>query len=310
MKSLRILLNGPFSGPHAGFALAERRSYLADAGISVDWQAGKGASAVIPELLGGGYDAAYGDLNALALALGGLPPGAGPKAIYVSFNQTPLTIAVRAGEGIATPRDLEGRTVLGHTYDAARQMFPALVVATGIDASRVKLIFSEDSLGLMVRRMVETRDCDGVFGFVNTIKASLSEEGLSIEDKVGFIEYRDWLPSFYGNSLLASPALLADAGLARALVEAVAKGFADLRADPEAGIDAVMEMRPQLDRAINLRRLKGTLAIEMNHAERQGVRDGDVDPTRLQEALDLLARAFPETRPLKAREVFAQLRPT
>ena len=216
MKRLRILLNGPFAGPHAGFALAERRGYLADAGISIDWHAGKGASAVIPELLGGGYDAAYGDLNALALALGGLPPETGPKAIYAAFNQTPLTIAVRAGDGIAAPRDLEGRTVLGHTYDAAFQMVPALVVAAGIDAARVKLIFSEESLGLMVRQMVETRDCDGVFGFVNTIKASLSEEGLSIEDKVGFIEYRDWLPSFYGNSLLASPVLLADAGLARA----------------------------------------------------------------------------------------------
>lgn len=191
MKRLLILLNGPFAGPHAGFALAERRGYFADAGISIDWHAGKGASAVIPELLGGGYDAAYGDLNALALALGGLPPETGPKAIYAAFNQTPLTIAVRAGEGIATPHDLEGRTVLGHTYDAALQMFPALVVAAGVDASRVKLIFAEDSLGLMVRRMVETRDCDGVFGFVNTIKASLSEESLSIEDKVGFIEYRD-----------------------------------------------------------------------------------------------------------------------
>lgn len=51
-----------------------------------------------------------------------------------------------------------------------------------------------------------------------------------------------------------------------------------------------MEMRPELDRAINLCRLKGTLAIEMNHAERQGVRDGDVDQARLQEALDQLAR--------------------
>ena len=102
--------------------------------------------------------------------------------------------------------------------------------------------------------------------------------------------------------------MLADAGAARALVEATAKGFADLRADPEAGIDAVMEMRPELDRAINLRRLMGTLAIEMNHAERQGVRDGDVDPARLQEGLDVLARAFPEKRPLKVQEVFAQLR--
>lgn len=308
MKRLRILLNGELSGPHAGFALAERRGYLVDAGLSIEWCAGRGASAVIPELLGGGYDAAYGDLNALALALGGLAPENGPKAIYAAFNQTPLTIAVRAGEGIATPRDLEGRTVLGHSYDAALQMFPALAVAAGVDASRVKLIFAEDSLGLMVRRMVETRDCDGVFGFVNTIKASLSEEGLSIGDKVGFIEYRDWLPSFYGNSLVASPALLSDAATARALVEAVAKGFAALRADPEAGIDAVMEMRPKLDRAINLRRLMGTLAIEMNHVERQGVRDGDVDPARLQESLDLLARAFPEKRRLKAQDVFQQLR--
>jgi|GEM_PF-4688789 len=69
-----------------------------------------------------------------------------------------------------------------------------------------------------------------------------------------------------------------------------------------------MEIRAELDRAINLRRLKGTLAIEMNHAERQGVRDGDVDQARLQEALDQLALGFPETRPLKAGEVFQQPR--
>jgi len=57
-----------------------------------------------------------------------------------------------------------------------------------------------------------------------------------------------------------------------------------------------MEMRPELDRAINLRRLKGTLAIEMNHAERQDVRDGDVDQARLQEALDQFARGRGRSR--------------
>ena len=119
MRRLRIRLNAGFSGPHAGFLLAEEMGLLAQAGITAEWQPGNGAAAVIADMAEDVCDLAYGDLSALVMRLGHSAPGSGPQAVFIGFNRTPLTIAVPVAGGAQHPTDLAGRLLTGHARDAA-----------------------------------------------------------------------------------------------------------------------------------------------------------------------------------------------
>lgn len=301
---IRVLLNSGFSGPHAWFFLAEERGYFRDEGIAVTLVGGAGAAAVVSDMAGKDCDACYGDLCALVDVVARGPAHQGPVAAYVAFNQTPLTIAVDAAGTIRAPRDLRGKTISGHRRDAALLVFPALARAAGLDATTVTIAASEASLGEQVARMLDGA-ADGVFGFVNTIIASLGEGGFALEDRVRFIEYRLWMPDLYGNALILGRRLVETRPEdCRRLVRALSRAVMDVIADPDAGIAAVAAHKPDLDIAINRRRLLGTLAVEMAHPERDRLGMGEADPARITRGIEQLVAALALPRRPNPREIF------
>ncbi len=301
---IRILLNSGFAGPHAWFFLAEERGYFRDAGIAVTFVGGNGAAAVVTDMADKDCDACYGDLCALIDVVARGPAYQGAVAAYVAFNQTPLTIAVDVAGPIHAPIDLRGRTISGHRRDAAVLAFPALARASGLDARSVAISASEASLGEQVARMLDG-SVDGVFGFVNTIIASLSEGGFTLENRVRFIEYRHWTPDLYGNALILGRRLIETRPEdCRRLVRALSRAVIEVMADPDAGIAAVAAHKPDLNIAINRRRLLGTLAVEMAHPERERLGMGAADPARVARAIELLAATLALPRRPEPREIF------
>ncbi len=305
MRRLRIRLNAGFSGPHAGFFLAAADGHLARAGIEVEYLPGKGAAAVVADLEDGDADLAYGDLSALILRLAHEAPGRGPAAVFVGFNRTPLTVAVTADGPIQHPADLAGHRISGHARDAALIVFPALAHAAGIDAASVRILPSEASLAEQVRRMLEEDAADGVFGFPNTIIASLAAARLPLAHRLRFLNYADHLPGLYGNALIASRHLLdREPGLLRGLVGAVARGFASAVAEPERGVEAIRAAAPSIDLAIDTQRWRGTIAAEMAHPEGAALGIGDAQPARLAQGIAQLAEALRLPRAPSPGEVF------
>jgi NitT/TauT family transport system substrate-binding protein len=306
MRPLRILLNGGPSGPLAGFYLAQAQGWFAREGIAPDFVAGGGAAASIEDMQAQGCDLAYGDLSALVALLGGIPAGGGPAAIFIGFNRTPLTVAVPADGPIRAPADLAGRRISGHGRDAALRAFPALALRAGFDPAGVTILPDPASLADQARRMIEHDAADGVFGFANTIIASLQAAGLdALEPRLRFIDYADSLPEFYGNALVAAPALLADAALLQALLRAVTAGFVAAIADPARAVASLVATRPALNPAVELRRLRGTIAREMAHPERGVLGLGDADPARIAAGIDLLAGALRLPRRPAPAELFS-----
>jgi len=84
----------------------------------------------------------------------------------------------------------------------------------------------------------------------------------------------------------------------------VNRGLHDVVADPAAAIDAVVRRNPALDRAANLARLNGTLALEMAHPEGARLGLGEVDDLRLAEAVRLIADAKGLATPPSVDRVF------
>lgn len=306
MRPLRILLNGGPSGPLAGFFLAEADGLFTGEGIAPEFLAGGGAAAAIEDMDAMGADLAYGDLPALIARLGHAPGGGGPAAIFIGFGRTPLTVAVAAEGPIHAPADLAGRRISGHGRDAALRAFPALALRAGFEPASVTVIPDPASLADQVRRMLEMDAADGVFGFANTIIASLEAVGLgAMVPRLRFLDYAETLPELCGNVLVASRALLdGDGALLRGVLRAVCAGMAAAIADPARAVASLTATRPALIPAVELRRLQGTIAREMAHPDRFALGLGDADPARIEAGIGIMVATLGLPHRPASAEVF------
>jgi NitT/TauT family transport system substrate-binding protein len=302
MRRLSILLNGGLHGPHAGFVLAEQDGHLAREGLAVEWRAGRGAGAAIEDMQG--CDAAYGDLVALIARLGREAPWRGPRAVFVAFVETPLTIAVARDGPVSAPRDLEGRRVSGHGRDAALIAFPAFARAAAFDPGRVTILPDPAPLAAQVRAMLEDGAAEGVFGFVNTILAGLDAAGRDdLAARLRFLRYADHAPDMAGNALVVAPSLLEEPDTIRALLRALDGGFRAAMAEPERGVAAVAARAP-IHLAAETRRWRRTIAAEMAHPDAARFGLGGMDPDRVGRAAALVAAALGLPRVPAAAEIF------
>ncbi|MBL8386374.1 MAG: ABC transporter substrate-binding protein [Burkholderiales bacterium] len=304
-RRLRMILNTFVSGPQAWFFVADERGYFRDAGLAIDFTPGDTAANAVPRLADGGFDVAYGDLNTLIeLAAGAsAPPDA--VAVYATFNASPYTIAVPAAGPVRAPGDLHGRALGAHPNDAALRLFPEFARAAGIERAPVGIELSSLPHPRMLREMLDERRWDGLFGFVNTLRAAAIEAGIDPAAALRCLEYRHLVPDLYGAALMVSRRLADTApALVRGLVHAVNRGVCDVAADIDAGIDAVARRDPAIDRAANRARLAGTLGLEMSHPEGARLGIGAIDDARLERSIDLIVAAKGHARRPAAAEIF------
>jgi len=303
-RTLRLLLNTGLSGPVVFFLVAQDRNYLREQGLELQLSGGPGAAAMVPMVREGAFEAGYGDVSALIERIARSAPGTGPVAIFTTFNVVPFTIAVDARGPIRQPADLMGRRVTGHGSDAALLTFDLYADAAGFDPGRVQVDGSMGGMGGAVRDMLQGRGAEGVFGFVNTLIAAAAPLGVD-PAAIRFLNWSDVLPEMYGNTLFVTrETYQRDRALLAPLVRAINQGLADTVRDPQAAIATLLRHAPGSDAAINLRRLQGTLAIEMAHPEGRTIGIGDMDDQRLQKLIERLVRVKRLPRTPTVSEVF------
>lgn len=304
LRSYRLLLNTGLSGPVAFFLLAQDRGYFREEGLELRFTAGPGAAAMVPLVRDGAFEFGYGDISALIERIARSAPGTGPVAIFTTFNVVPFTIAVDARGPIKTPQDLIGKRIVGHASDAALLTFDLYAQAAGIDASQVQVDRSMGGMGQAVKDMLQGQGGDGVFGFVNTLIASAAPLGVD-PASLRFLNWSELLPEMYGNTLFVTrETYQRDRQALPGLVRAVNRGLVDTVQSPDAAIDALLRHAPGSDRAVNLRRLQGTLAIEMAHPEGRRIGIGDMDDERLQRSIARLVQVKRLPRTPGVDEVF------
>ncbi|MEQ9591541.1 MAG: ABC transporter substrate-binding protein [Cyclobacteriaceae bacterium] len=302
-KELKLLLNSGISGPQAFFFVASDKGYLNDIGVKMEYAAGSGAAASVPRIIPEGFDFGYGDLNAL-IDLAAHDPENAPVAIYIVFNQTPLTIAVDADGPIKGPADLTGSTLGGHALDAAFLAFPAFAKRAGIDPNSITFAPNDQSMRNNVEDMLDGKT-QGVFGFVNTIIASLATSGINHERRLRFIEYADYTPELFGNALMVSKSLLKEEPeVIKEIVSAFNQGLHDMIADTRSAIESVYNHNNALDREAAHTRLIGTMQIEMGHPDGKRLGIGDADSSRLKDAIALVSETYKLPRTPAPEEIF------
>ncbi len=298
---VRMVLNWRYQGPQAWFFLAQDRGYFADAGIEMIMDQGNGSGAAVGAVASGSYDVGFGDVNAL-IQLAAQKPEEAPICVYQMYNKPPFTVGVMADSGIETAKDLEGKKLGGAANDGALKLWPAFVKIAGLDDSGIEITNFQPNLR---EQMLKGGQVDGVFGYVNTIRFSAKLSGMDPDKEIRFINYGDYGMDLYSNGLIVPKKMAQEQPeIVSGMVAAINKGIADTLEDMDAGIEAVAEREPLINKAIEKERLIATLQDEMNHPEIAEVGLGDVDPERFAKAIEIVVQANDLPRTPDASEIF------
>lgn len=302
-QQVKFFLNSFFSGPQAPFFLAADNGHFERFGLDVQFTEGASLAYAVTVLAGGGYDVAYGDMNKL-IEMKSVDPDSSPLAVWAMHNRSPYTIAVDADGPVKGPADLTGRKLVSHPEDAAWMLFPEFCAATGVDISTVGVEPSDLSHSDMVPLMREGR-WEGIFGFVNTVRAHTIEAGFDPDRVLRHLEFRHYLPDLYGGAVMATRDFAGkNPEAVRGLLAAINLGLKDAIADPDAATAAVARRNPKIDVKANRARLVGTLGLEMAGPEGARIGIGDLDDERLVAGAALIIKAKGLSRIPAASEVF------
>ncbi|MEM1344637.1 MAG: ABC transporter substrate-binding protein [Pseudomonadota bacterium] len=299
---IKMILNWRYQGPQSWFFLAQDKGYFDQAGIEMTMDQGNGSGAAVGQVAGGAYDVGFGDVNAL-IRLAGTNPEEAPLCVYQMYNKPPFTVAVLKDSDIMSAEDLEGRLLGGAANDGALKLFPAFANVAGLDTSGIEILNFKSNLR---EQMLKSKQVEGVFGYVNTIRFSAKLSGMNPDEDIRFISYGDYGMDLYSNGMIIPKAMAAESPeLVKGMCWAINQGVKDTLADLDAAVDSVAAREPLINKAIEKERLIATLQDEMNHPELATTGLGNVDPERFKQAIALVVKANGLPRTPEPSEIFS-----
>ena len=150
--------------------------------------------------------------------------------------QGPLNIVLSLKEkGITSAGDLVGKTIGYAGTELSEALIRSIMQYVGADCSDVTMI----DVGFDLMSSMTTGNVDATIGcLVNHEVPQMEEEGFS----VNWFDLDDYgVPTYYEGIFLASDETIAnDSETLQAFLRASAKGFADMKADPEAALATLL----------------------------------------------------------------------
>src|SRR4051794_33398430 len=136
-EDLKVSLNAPYDGSNAAFFLAEDQGYYAAQGLKVTFDPSAGSGEAVTRVASGTYDFGFGDINVL-MEFNAKNPDSAPKAVYMLYYRSPLSVGSFAKAGINKAADLTGRKIGGALTDGAYKLFPAYARLTDVKPDSIQ----------------------------------------------------------------------------------------------------------------------------------------------------------------------------
>jgi NitT/TauT family transport system substrate-binding protein len=206
-----------FHGPHAPFFLGVEKGFYKDDGIELTVNAGTGSGTVIKLVGNRNDDFGYADGGTLVKAVS---EGVPVKMVMGILQASPMAIVSLRESGIATPRDLPGKTMAGTPGSSTELMFPAFCKITKIDCSGISIVqvdIPSKVSALLAKRVQGT--------FVYTVT-----QVPMIEDQIGgplnVIHYSDYGLNLLSNGIVVNSEVIdKNPDLVRRFVRATVKSW-------------------------------------------------------------------------------------
>ena len=297
---VRFALDWRFEGPAAPYLVAIDKGYYKAEGLDVSIDPGTGSVEGINRVASGAYEMGFADINILVKYRDN-PRNLPVKMVMMVYDTPAFSIITLKKNGIAKPKDLEGKTLGAPAADGAWAQWPIFVQANRIDAARVKV----DNIGFPVREpMLAQGKVDAITGFWFSSFMNLKAQGIAADDIV-VLHMRDWGLDLYGNGIIANPDFLrfspkAVAGFVRGTI----KGIQETLRSPDTAIDSVMSRNPIAKRDVELERLKLSLARNFVSPDVRKNGLGGIDVKRLERSIEQIGLTFQYSNKPKAADIF------
>jgi NitT/TauT family transport system substrate-binding protein len=251
LDKVSFRMNWYYGGAHAPFQLGFQRGYYKDEGIDLTLNEGRGSVSTAQGVAAGTDDFGFADSSSMMLLAS---KGADIKTIMTIHGRSVFGLISLAESNIKEPKDIEGKKLAITAGDALTQLFPAFAKASGVDRDKVTLV-QIDPAG-KVPALLEKR--------VDAILGGLDEQYFLVKQKGGNpvgMGFADHGANTVGLTIIAGQAILdKNPDLVKRFLRATAKSWKAAIADPDAAIEALLKVKPELDRTSQ----KGQLATDIS----------------------------------------------
>jgi NitT/TauT family transport system substrate-binding protein len=285
---VRFTLDWKYQGSHALLMLAFTRGLFTEEGIDIVWDQGEGSAATITRIMGGAYDAGFGDINAI-VQNAAQRPGEAPVMLYMLYNQPPFALMTKANSPIRTRKDIEGRRLGAAPGTPTARLLPVLARRNGIDLTKVEMITAQPNLQeqFLIRDQVDVTAIFSLTAFGNLL--ALRQD--AAESRM--LPFAQYGVDLYSNGIMVSQRLLREqADACAVLVRAVSRAVLAALAGREAGLRAIVQAEPLFDAGLKRRRLDFTIAMLVVSGESRRLGLGDVVDARLAHSIETLREGF------------------
>ena len=299
MTDIKFTLGWKTQGSDAPFLVALNKGYFEEEGLNVTIDQGEGSAATVTRIMGGAYDAGFGDINAI-IQNAAARPGEAPVMVFQMWNRPPFAIAVPKELGLTSPKQLEGKTLGGAQGTPTTRLFPVFARLNDIDSVKYESLAPNLQEPMLIRGEI-----DGAYTFTVSSWFNLIANRKDPAADFDWFNYEDYGMDLYSNGMMVSRQLLAENPEAVAgLVRAVTKATLEVMKDQDVAVEAIMAFDNLVDPDLERARLEFALTKLMNAPETAETGIGDLVDERLTRSIALIAEGYGLDTTPEASEIF------
>ncbi len=233
LRELDVVLDWYPNALHAFMYVAIEKGYYAEEGLQVNIRFPSNANDAISLVAAGRADVGlYYQQDVIQARANQSVPVKSIAAVV----QGPLNIVLSLAEkDITSPSDLVGKTIGYAGTELSEALIRSIMENAGADYSDVTMI----DVGFDLMSSMTTGNVDATIGcLVNHEVPQMEEEGFS----VNWFDLDDYgVPTYYEGVFLANDRMIeGESEVLAAFLRASAKGFADMKADPEEALSILL----------------------------------------------------------------------
>ena len=299
--TVRFTLGWKTQGSDAAFFVARDKGYYKAEGLNVVIDQGEGSGATVTRIMGGAYDAGFGDVNAI-IQNASLKPGEAPVMVYQMWNRPPFAIVTKKSANITKPKDLEGKTLGGAQGTPTTRLLPVFIQKNGLDASKIKVSNMAPNLQ---EPMLIKGDIDGALVFNITSYFNLVLNRQDPEKDFNWMSFGEYGMDLYSNGLMVSQKMIRENPKAVAgLVRATNKAMLEIAKDQNLGMKYTMAYDNLINEAVEKRRMQYSFTELIVSPEMKEIGIGDVKDNRMARAIGIIVEGYQLTRVPSPSEIF------
>lgn len=213
--------------------VAKEKGFYADANLDVKFFSGTGSLAALTELSQGKWDFSTGDFGDVIQLVS---KGANVKAIFFTYQRTPVGYGVWKQSDIVSPKDFVGKKYGSQKFNLATKALPVVCKMHNVNCDEIQFVHVD--FNVQVQAFING-DFHILGGFLNTQGVILENLGKQIR----------WIPAadVYQEVIVTTDKLLQSRpDLVKRFAAATAKGAKYTVENPEEAANILLKHQPQL----------------------------------------------------------------